>query len=177
MTLAQQILDLDRDFMRSQFSLLDSQCELVGKYLSEDFENEGDSPIVEDWEFLHAIGFVTAQKYLSVSCRVLRMEKQKHKAYALGPRVNSEISCAAVVNAAANHWKHSSEWDFGNLSEDAKRTISTLNKAAVEVPEHGGYVASKVFEKLGLNKFGDLTPILKQWGEDVEKAFPDETLS
>jgi hypothetical protein len=176
MTPAQQILDLDRDFMQSQFSLLDLQRELVGKHMNEDFEKEGDSPLVEDWEFLHAIGFATAQKYLSASCRVLRMEKQKHTAYALGPRINSEVSCAAVVNAAANHWKHSSEWDFTNLSDEAKRTIATLNKAGVEVPEYGSYVASNVFGKLGLKKFGDLTPVLKQWAEDVEKAFPDQTL-
>ena len=172
MTLAQQILDLDAHFMRNAFSLVDAQLETVGKYMEHDFKIEGDSAFVDDWEYLHGIGFVTAQKYLTSSCRVLRMEKDKGKAFAIGPKINSSISCAAVVNAAANHWKHADEWDFNNLSGQAKGTIETINKAGVQVPEYGGYVASEVFQKLGIEKFTDLTPILKQWTDAVETTFP-----
>jgi len=38
----------------------------------------------------------------------------------------------------------------------------------------GGYVASDVFQKMGLKTFTDLTEILKQWANDVEKAFPQK---
>ncbi len=172
MTLAQQILDFDLHFMRSAFGLVDSQREKVGEYMKEDFQTEGDSALVDDSEYLHGIGFVTAQRYLTSSCRVLRMEREKQKAFAFGPKVNADVSCAALVNAVANHWKHSDEWDFDNLSGQAKETIETIQKAGVEVLQYGGYVASNVFHKIGLKKFSDLTPILKQWSDDVEAAFP-----
>ena len=171
MTLAQQILDFDAYFMRKSFGLVDSQLEDVGKYMDQEFKTDGDSSLVDEWEYLHAIGFVTAQKYLTSSCRVLGMEKEKHKAFAVGPKVNADVCCAAVVNAVANHWKHSDEWDFDNLSELARRTIETLQKAGVEVSPYG-HVASNVFGKMGLKKFSDLTAILRQWSEDVAAAFP-----
>src|SRR5882724_11234723 len=133
MTLAQQILDLDAHFMRNAFGLVDSQLETVDKYMTEDFNREGDSPLVDDAEYLHGIGFVTAQRYLTSSCAVLRIGKHdKHKAFSVGPRVNADVCYAAVVNAVANHWKHADEWDFSNLTKDAKRTIETIQKAGVE---------------------------------------------
>jgi hypothetical protein len=173
MTLAQQILDLDAHFMRNAFGLVDTQREMVDKYMTEDFNRDGDSPLVDDSEYLHGIGFVTAQRYLTSSCKVLRIGKNaKHKAFSVGPRVNADVCCAAVVNAVANHWKHADEWDFKDLTEQAQRTIETIEKAGVPVPEYGGYVASNVFGKIGLTKFADLTPILKQWSDAVEAAFP-----
>ena len=75
-----------------------------------------------------------------------------------------------MVNAAANHWKHSDEWDFGNLSELARGTIETLQKTGVEVSPYE-QVASNVFGKMGLNKFSDLAATLTQWSKAVEAAF------
>jgi hypothetical protein len=172
MTMAQQILDFDLYFMQKAFSLVDSQLKMVDKYMTEDFQTEGDSALVDDWEYLHAIGFVTAQKYLTSSCKVLGMEEEKPKAFAVGPRFNPDVSYAAVVNAVANHWKHSDEWNFEKLSGLAKGTIRTIEKTGLEVPQYGAYVASNVFQKMGLKKFADLTAILKQWSDDVEAAFP-----
>jgi hypothetical protein len=174
MTLAQLILDLDADFMRNAFSLVDTQRELVDKYMTEDFNRDGDSPLVDDSEYLHGIGFLTAQKHLTSSCRVLgiREREKKHKAFAVGPKINTDVCYAAVVNAVANHWKHADEWDFHDPNDAAKRTIETIKKAGGEVPEYGGYVASNVFGKIGLKRFSDLTPILKEWSAAVEAAFP-----
>jgi hypothetical protein len=173
MTIAQQILDFDAEFMRKAFSLVDLQCERVGKFMKEDFDNEGDSALVDDFEYLRAIGFVTAQKYLTSACRVLGMENDKPKAFAVGPVLNADIYIAALVNAVANHWKHSDEWDFENLSGVATRTIKTIEKTGVGVPQYGGCVASNVFGKMGLERFTDLTPILQQWSVDLEAAFPN----
>ena len=173
MTLAQQILDMEVHFMRNAFGLLDSQLEELNKYMTKDFETEGDSALVDDWEYLHGIGFVMAQRYLTSSCAVLRIGKNdKPKAFSVGPRVNADVCCAAVVNAVANHWKHSDEWDFSNLFDHSKRTIQTIKAVGVEVPQCGGYVASNVFGKMGLKKFSDLTAILRQWSDDVEAACP-----
>jgi hypothetical protein len=173
MTLAQQVLDFDAYFMDKAFSLIDFQIERVAKFMKEDFDAEGDSSLVDDYEFLHAIGFVAAQKYLTSSCKVLGMEKEKRQAFAVGQKVNADVSCAALVNAAANHFKHCDEWDFENPSELAQPTIDTLKKAGVNVPQFGASVACDVFGKLGLEKLRDLTPILKQWSVDIETAFPN----
>jgi len=172
MTIAQQILDFDLYFMQKAFGLVDSQLKMVDKYMTEDFQTEGDSALVDDWEYLHAIGFVTAQKYLTSSCKVLGMEEEKPKAFAVGPRVNPDVCYAAVVNAVANHWKHSDEWNFDRLSKLARGTITTIEKTGVDVTQYGAYVASNVFQKMDLKKFADLTAILKQWSDAVEAAFP-----
>ena len=42
-------------FMRSAFGLVDSQLETVGKYMKQDFQTEGDSTLVDDWEYSTAL--------------------------------------------------------------------------------------------------------------------------
>jgi hypothetical protein len=165
------ILQLAVEFMANALGFVDSQLQIISKHLDEDFKVSGDSPFIDDVEHLHGIGFVIAQRYLTSACGLLGVPREeKPKALGVGPEVGA-TTVAAAVNAVANHWKHSDEWDFNNLHKDAKRTIQTIESLGVEVTQFGGYVASKVLPKLGPKGFIGLRPILATWSSEVEKTF------
>jgi len=155
--------------MGNALGFVDSQLQILQKHMDEEFGASGELPFLDDAEHLHGIGFVIAQRYITSACSVLRV--QKKDALALGPKVGGNFGVAAVVNAVANHWKHSDEWDFNNLQKDATRTIQTIEAVGVEVPQFGGCVASNVLPKLGLKRFIDLKPILSTWSREVENTF------
>jgi hypothetical protein len=136
--------------------------------LDEDFQLSGESSFIDDAEHLHGIGFVIAQRYITSACSVLQV--QKRDALTVGPKIGT-ANVADLVNAVANHWKHSDEWDFNKLRDDAKRTIQTIAAVGVEVPQFGGYVASNVLTNLSLKRFLELQPILTTWSREVEKTF------
>jgi hypothetical protein len=60
-------------------------------------------------EHAAGLGFVAGQAYLTTTCGFLRIKKDI--AFKLGPPLSETgRPIAEIVNAAANHWKHSAEW-------------------------------------------------------------------
>jgi hypothetical protein len=179
MNIAKLILDSDAMLMRNVFGMVDEKLEVLKGIIKQDVNESGDSALFDDSEYLHGIGFVTAQRYLVSTCGLFGLYKdQKQLALAVGPKVGDNIPIATLINAVANHWKHSEEWPWdlekgdwdSKLSNQARKTIEAIEAIGVKV-SHGGFVAVNVFCKLNLVKFGDLIPILGTWSNDVAAAF------
>jgi hypothetical protein len=60
-------------------------------------------------EFLCGLAFVICQKYIKASLGWIRLDLST--SLKLGKQFNSELSYVQIINAAANYWKHSDEWD------------------------------------------------------------------
>jgi hypothetical protein len=171
MKVSEMILDMDAGFMANAFRLVDEQLETLTRIIRHDLQGEGDSPFLDDAEYLYGLGFVLGQRYLTSTCGAFKIENKNErlKAFSIGPQKNG-IGTASVVNAVANYWKHSDEWDFDNLTKQQKETIAIIEKVGVKVRKYGGWVAANVLPKIGLKNFMELTPLLKTWSDAVEAA-------
>lgn len=170
MTVNEMILDMDADFMENAFRLVDEQLETLNEIIRDDLRGQGDSAFFDDAEYIYGLGFVLGQRYLTSTCGAFKIveSEDRRKACALGPQTKG-VGTALLVDAAANYWKHSDEWDHQNLSKGQNRTKETIEKVGVKVG-FGEYVGSNVFAAIGLKKFQDLIPLLKTWSNAVETA-------
>jgi len=71
---------------------------------------------------------------------------------------------AQLVNAAANHWKHSPEWALDAPTTQAKQTIEVISTLGVDTNDSYP-VANMLREILTPHKarFVNLVPFLTQW--------------
>jgi len=77
---------------------------------------------------------------------------------------------AQVINAAANHWKHSPEWSLGALTTQAKQPLEVIQSLGVDT--NGSYpVANTLHEILRPlpARFANLVPFLTQWRDALPK--------
>lgn len=129
-------------------------------------------------EFLCGLAFVICQKYIKASLGWIRVDFST--SLKLGKQFNSELSYVQIINAAANYWKHSDEWDtlsftpaendlFKVTSKDkhkldprAKKTMNTIEA----VTQWTDYTCFNLLYKLTLSEnysLLNLIPILEEW--------------
>jgi hypothetical protein len=88
----------------------------------------------------------------------------KRKALELEPIHTCGISIAKLVNAAANHWKHSSEWSKTAPSRQALGTIAIFESLGVD--PWGDYALANALHAIvnpHPTRFASLLPFLEQW--------------
>jgi hypothetical protein len=153
-------------FMTNMFSFVDEQIAILNELITKDINDSGDSSLFDDAEYLKGIGFVAGQRYITSTHGSLKVRKEeKWESLLLGPKRPNGITYASVVNAVANYWKHSDEWDFSKLDGQQERTRKEIESVGIIVSE--GYVICNVFQQLELKTFSDLTPMLKEWSNAV----------
>jgi hypothetical protein len=77
---------------------------------------------------------------------------------------------AQLVNAAANHWKHSPGWSLDAPTNQAAQTLEVISSLAVDT--NGSYpVANTLHEILRPLpvRFASLIPFLTQWCDALPK--------
>ena len=157
------IADFDLDFLKSAAALVDASLERLDR-------ESGASPdpdafgIFDEAEYLTGFGFVACQTYLTAIASQSILKGKKREALALGPMHRTGQSMAQLVNAAANHWKHSPEWSLDTPSVQAKQTLEVISGLGVDIS--GSYpVANMLYEILTPHpaRFASLIPFLTQW--------------
>ncbi len=163
------ILDFDLDFLRGAAALVDASLErLDGKAdASPDSDTFG---IFDEVEYLTGFGFVACQTYATAVASRGKLKGKKHEALALGPKHRTGRSIAQLIDAAANHWKHSSEWSLNTPTTRAKQTLEVISSLGVNT--NGSYpAANMLYEILAPHpaRFANLIPFLTQWRDTLPK--------
>jgi hypothetical protein len=121
--------------------------------------------IGDECEFLVGLGFVASQRYL------VSTSKSKKTAIETGPRHPGGDTYAAILNAAANYWKHKDEWpdvavqnfDISQFKkDDGPKIIRIIEK----VTKWSEYTLTNLLAKLtegNKPRFASLLPIIIEW--------------
>jgi hypothetical protein len=118
-------------------------------------------------EYVTGLGFVACQQYMTGS--FARKNINRRAALDLGPKHRCGVTFAALVNAAANHWKHHTEWDEqkgANLR--AEQTAVPLETLGVNLRQP--YVLANILHELlrpHASRFQQLIPFLTRWRDEV----------
>ena len=100
--------DFDLEFLRNILVSLDSHWDALQREIGCSVDPDSDDLFTKA-DYLAGIGFALSQQYLSSTYGPLGFDKDK--ALAIGQRHAGGETVACIVNAAANYWKHSEEWD------------------------------------------------------------------
>lgn len=154
------IYDLERDFLADVLELLGGR---LSELESLDTDPPEESYVFDPMEHLAGVGIVAAQRYLASVCKWLSVPKEK--ALLLGPQ-RKGIAVAAVVNAAANYWKH-----IEDETPIRASTRKTLEEVGVVLDS--SYCVSNALYECGYQNFKGLLDDLVNWRNAVmEHARP-----
>lgn len=118
--------------------------------------------ICEQGEYLIGVGFCAMQRYLFDVLQDIDIKASD--ARELGPKSSKGEAVAKLIHAAANYWKHESEWDIwlDKLRKDSQRTVGTLLRGK----ESADYPLADLLSELCVNKpllLVSCLPQLKEW--------------
>ena len=167
-TLSDMRLDLDEQFVRGMFRLIDDQRISLNKCVN--FNNPDDPGPVDDIEYLTGLGFVIGQRYLSMGRGWLGIKPPD--CFHHGRKLpNDGPYYAEVINAAANYWKHAEEErdldDPGMLPVIREGTRKVIEALGVDIT--GPWTNTNVLYKIGITTFSELMPILEEWNKAAVK--------
>lgn len=156
-----EIIDIDLPLTLSVLRLLDDKMELIISQAS-DVSHLDSMGLLDELEHLVAFGVVCVQTYITDMASFARLSK--HEAFEFGPTTAGGISKVQIINAAANYWKHRSEW---TLNGGGKRK-EAIDKLFDEVgySTDTDYPISGVITELLTpmdTRLCNLSPILIDW--------------
>ena len=156
------IVDFDLGFLRDAAALVDASLERLEREAGACPDPDAFG-ILDQMEYITGFGFVACQTYATAVLNRCKLEKRE--ALALGPKHTTGRSMAELMNAAANYWKHSSEWSCHAPTYKAKQTLGVIQSLGIDI-KNGSYpVANLLHEILGPlpARFANLIPFLTQW--------------
>ena len=167
LTYAGTIIDFDFDLLKELCVLLDSQLDHLDTAASESPDPDGFG-IFDSIDHVSGLGFAACQQYISSIAGLAGIPK--HRAIECPPIHSSGHPVVALVNAAANHWKHSSEWSEPP-DKQAVRTLKVLASLDVDVErEHLIWNALYKIVCPERARFGNLLPLLIKWRDELVAA-------
>ncbi len=161
------ILDFDLDFLRSAAALVDASLERLDREAGASSDPDAFG-IFDEVEYLTGFGFVACQTYVTAVASRSKLKGKKREALALGPIHRTGRSMAQLINAAANHWKHSPGWSLDTATTQAKQTLEVISTLGVDT--NGSYpIANMLYEILAPHpaRFTSLLPFLTQWRDTL----------
>jgi hypothetical protein len=108
------------------------------------------------------LGFVACQAYLASTYSDVAVTKVQ--ALSLGPDHSFGGKAVAIINAAANFWKHQAEWQLQPNHPGRRRTERTFDE--VDFPVNSEYPLVGVLTELTTPREArllSLVPILESW--------------
>lgn len=159
------ILDFDLDFLQDAVRLVDGRLDILNSKAraSPDPDSFG---IYDEIEYITGFGFVACQTYITATIGRRNISRNIKRCYWLkfGPNHRTGRPIIDLVNACANHWKHSAEWSRGKPSSHAKKTLEIIS--SLEVDMSGPYpIANALYEILTPHptRFASALSFLTQW--------------
>ncbi|WP_100641522.1 hypothetical protein [Marinobacter salexigens] len=134
--------DQDLKFLAELLEVIDAKVVEVSTRIASSIDpiSEG---LTDRGEYFIGVGLCAIQQYLTDTLTLTGVGKKR--AFDLGPWHSENYTFVSVVNAAANWWKHSSEW-FGKSVENGLATQT--QKIVVETAGSLDYPLSNVLAKL-----------------------------
>lgn len=99
--------DTNLGLLSELLTILDEKVTEVNRLIAGSADPETDG-LTDRGEYFIGVGLSAIQQYLTDTLTLTGIKK--HCAFNLAPQYSSDFTFVAVVNAAANWWKHSAEW-------------------------------------------------------------------
>lgn len=158
--------DFAQELLRGTHRLLDERIVKMAAWVTQrqDADPEIAGFYADEIDYLIGLGFVAGQRYITSTRSYWKLPKDQ--ALNMGPYFGStSIGYAAIVNAAANYWKHHEEWDNSALNPNAKHVVDILTK--IRVDWRGSFVVMNTLQALGVKTLMELAPQLETWHANV----------
>jgi hypothetical protein len=160
------VADFDLDFVSGLFRLIDTRLDK----LDADAEQSPDPDsygVFDAFEATTGLGFVAAQQYLVATYGFLKIRRKQ--ALDVGPTHTSGTPLVAIINHAANYWKHRGEWDCAENAKNKRITIDGLSGLGISIGRD--YVLSSVLSAITSNqaRFSALIPSLETWRDKLRQ--------
>lgn len=157
--------DRELQLLSELLNIIDGKVVEINNLISKSLDPESDG-LTDRGEYFIGVGFSVIQQYLTDTLTLTGVSKRS--ALNVGPRYSEYFTFVAVVNAAANWWKHSAEW----VGQKATSGLALQTQGIVaETAESLDYPLSNVLAKLlGTNEItlSALLPNLVLWRSAVD---------
>lgn len=157
--------DRELQLLSELLNILDGKVVEVSSLITKSLDPESNG-LTDRGEYFIGVGFSVIQQYLTDTLTLTGVSKRS--AFDVGPRYSECYTFVAVVNAAANWWKHSAEW----VGQEATNGMALQTQHIVaETAESLDYPLSNVLAKLlGTNEItlSALLPNLVLWRSAVD---------
>ena len=158
-------IDYDLEALRHLSGVLDIQIDALTAEASLLSDPDG-SGVFDQMESIAGLGFVACQTYLAATYSQVRLAK--NRALTFGPTHFSGISIVALLNHAANFWKHRDEWSLQNNNITARNCmIETFDRIGCSVTSDY-LLVNCMFELSGTNE--------ESWRDALRMAQSDAPL-
>ncbi|MGX9726780.1 MAG: hypothetical protein ACTFAK_05520 [Candidatus Electronema sp. VV] len=181
------LLEIDEEicFLKSSLDAIEPLYKSINHEIKEGVKcglDVDSSGLCDRSEFFAGLAFTICQKYISTTISWFNLGENKFNkdnSLKLGPLYTDTTTHAQIINAAANYWKHSDEWniisftqeddedmfsintrDYSKLSPQAKKTMDILQKVT---PWHDYMCANVLYELIKSDSLLLLLPILTEW--------------
>ena len=151
------VLIYDLSLAKDALALLDEKLDHM--VVTEDADADGTLDTLNN---LYGSGFTALQTFITAVVSSSTLDKRR--ALELEPIHTCGVSIAGLVNAAANHWKHSSEWSKTAPSRQALQTIAIFENLGID--PWGDYALANALHAMvnpHPTRFASLLPFLDQW--------------
>lgn len=171
MKIGNEYADGELQLLSELLFLLDKKITEIIELMATSSDPESDG-LTDRGEYFIGVGFTAIQQYLTDTLTLTGISKAK--AFDLGPTYSNNLTYVAVINAAANWWKHSSEW-FPSGS-DRKDALSTEQIISAVTDSESYQLSSVLAELLTPSEItlSALLPRLEAWREDVDRTRSSE---
>ena len=152
------MFDFERDFLADVLRILGERLSHLHSHV--DWEHSEESYMFDPMEHLAGVGVVAAQRYLASICSWFSVSRDE--ALRLGPQKKG-VSVAAVVNAAANYWKHIEDGE-GAIHQPTRKVLEQIG-----VTLDSSYCVSNALYECGFQQFDGLLQALVSWRDAVSE--------
>ena len=164
-------------FMDYNIDLLDHVLQVIDKQLegivleSTEIEDPDQFGYFDKAEHITGLGFVSCQWYIASTLGLLRMKKAQ--ALLIGPLHRSGLSVVAIINHAANYWKHHGEWSINKETYNQRRIVEAFNRVGFSIGTD--YPLSGILTEIVVPheiRFAPLMKLLEIWRDELLNTNP-----
>jgi len=156
-----KVHDIELDRLRELLEVLDGKLCQIEKSILNSADPESDG-LFDRGEYFIGVGFVAIQQHFIDS--LIALDINKKEAYSLGSKHSSGVSCAAVINAAANWWKHEAEWfKNGSVPKNGERTFEIIMNISNQYEYALSNVLASFSESKDLSLTKSVIPHVEEW--------------
>jgi hypothetical protein len=162
------VLDYDLQLFVDVATVLDRHISVVSDK-SVDVDMADQMGLFDRAEHACGLGFVACQAYLASTYSDLRIVKSA--ALSAGPDHRYGGKVTAIINAAANFWKHHHEWEMAPGHPGQKRTQESFD--SVGFPVNSEYPLCGVLAELAAPheaRLLALVPVLEAWRDELASS-------
>ena len=158
-------IDFQLNFTREAITLVDQHLAQLDRADMSSGDADADG-IWHSTNYLAGVGFVVLQAYQSAV--IARSVHRRARALSVEPMHTCGRPMAGLVNAAANHWKHRSEWSRANPTSHAQPTLDAFE--AMGVNPWGEYALANALYALVVplpRRFSSILPFVERWRDNL----------